>query len=61
MDNFKLNPAVSTKSQPNNFGLSNKFEELDVLAEEPRTIESPFRGVVLGSTNKFRWLTPALN
>ena len=48
MDNFKLNPALSTKIQAHNFGLSDKFEELDVLADELRTIGASIRGAGSG-------------
>ncbi len=44
MDNFNLNPALSTRIQTRNFGLSNKLEELDILAEELRTIGTSVRG-----------------
>ena len=61
MDNFKLNPALSAKIQAYNFGLSNKFEELDVLAEELRTIGTSVRGVAPGGMSEFKCVTPALN
>lgn len=54
MDNFQLNPILSMKIKTNNFGLSNKFEELDVLAEELQTIGTSIRGTGSGQHERIQ-------
>lgn len=48
MQNLKLNPMLSRKIVAHNFGLSNKYEDLDVLSQELNTIGTSVRGTPSG-------------